>query len=99
MISVVEAAESLAHKYLPGTAGYVDRLRDDIYEALGTVGVSSDIDLDWEGSNRHVAYSPRDAAEELLEKYWPDAGMGAVIAVEKAIVDSLSRLGATGISL
>lgn len=99
MISVVEAAESLAHKYLPGTAGYVDRLRDDIYEALGSVGVSSDIDLDWEGSNRHVAYSPRDAAEELLEKYWPDSGMGAVIALEKAIEASLVRLGATGICL
>ena len=99
MISVVEAAESLAHKYLPDTAGYVDRLRDDIYGALVAVGVNSDIDLDWEGSNRHVAYSPMDAAEELLEKYWPDAGMGEVITVEKAIVDSLRRLGATLSSL
>ena len=99
MISVVEAAESLAHKYLFESVGYVDILRDDIYSALVAAGVNSDIDLDWEGSNRHVAYSPRDAAEELLEKYWPDAGMGEVITVEKAIVDSLSRLGATGISL
>jgi len=99
MISVVEAAESLVHKYLPDTAGYVDRLRNDIYAALVAVGVNSDIDLDWEGSNRHVVYSPRNAAEELLEKYWPEAGMGEVISVEKAIVDSLSRLGATGISL
>ena len=99
MISVVEAAESLARKYLPDTAGYTDRLRDDIYEALMTVGVSSDIDLDWEGDNRHVVYSPMDAAEELLEKYWPEAGLGEAITVEKAIVDSLRRLGATGISL
>ena len=99
MISVVEAAESLASKYLANTAGYVDRLRDDIYSALVSVGVSTDIELEWEGRNRHVACSPRDAAEELLEKYWPDAGMGEVLTVEKAISESLVRLGATGISL
>lgn len=96
MISVVEAAESLAHEYLPDAAGYVDRLRDDIYSALVSVGVSVDIELDWEGHNRHVAYSPRDAAEELLEKYWPDAGMGNAIVVENAIEASLKRLGAIG---
>ena len=96
MISVVEAAESLALGCLPVTAGYVDRLTDDIFAALRSVGVPSDIDLDWDGERRHYAYSPRDAAEELLEKYWPDAGMGNAIVVENAIEASLKRLGAIG---
>ena len=73
MISVVEAAEGLANRYLPGVPSIyeVDFLSAGIEEALFLLGVSRSADMDYFGKNRKDYCELDDAVEGLCEKYFP----------------------------
>ena len=73
MISVREAAEGLASRYLPGVPSIFDVnfLSAGIEEALYLLGVSRSADMDFFGDRRKTCCEIDDAVDGLCEKYFP----------------------------
>ena len=73
MISVREAAEGLANRYLPGVPSIFDVnfLSAGIAEALLLLGVSRSADMDFFGDRRKTYCEIDDAVDGLCEKYFP----------------------------
>lgn len=103
MISVREAAESIANEYFGGgrTASLkdADAIADGIKEGLMKLGCSDSIVDDFDGPRRKHISNLNDVSEQLIEKYLHSVSapsVGEVDTLKQSIIDAIKKNGFTG---
>lgn len=101
MISVREAAESIADEYFGrGRSASIqdaDAIADGIKEGLGKLGCSDSIVDDFDGPRRKHISNLTDASEQLIEKYLHSVpSVGEIDTLKQSIVGAIKKNGFTG---
>jgi hypothetical protein len=101
MISVREAAESIADEYFgrgrSASMKDADAIADGIKEGLKKLGCSDSIVDDFDGPRRKHISNLNDASEQLIEKYLHSVpSVGEIDTLKQSIVDVIKKNGFTG---
>ena len=92
MVSVMEVAETLVGP--SGSLGDIDVLKDEIMDALVSLGASPNADPDFDGPRRKHIYGDDEMAEQLVERYLGAVPhVGEVCVVKEAIERGLKKIG------